>query len=138
MTVVLDTSALLALAVDGPQRRVVLEALGAGRANDEVWAASAMALTEALPAIDRLTDEPIFRLDLEDAIRHTWDHLHVVPVDQRCLDRAASLARTQPVRLSDAIHFAAAERLPGPIRFVTFDPAHIGTAMGIGFDVVST
>ena len=134
MTVVLDTSALLALAVDGPQRRVVLEALGA----DHVWAASAMALTEALPAIDRLTDEPILRLDLEDAIRHAWDHLHVVPVDQRCLDRAAALARTQPVRLSDAIHFAAAERLPAPIRFVTFDPAHIGTAMGMGFEVLSS
>ena len=72
-----------------------------------------MALTEALPAIDRLTDEPILRLDLEDAIRLVWDHLHVVPVDQRCLDRAAALARTQPVRLTDAIHFAAAERLPG-------------------------
>jgi predicted nucleic acid-binding protein len=138
MTVVLDTSALLALAVDGPQRKVVLDALNEGRARDEVWAASAMALTEALPAIDRLTDEAILRLDLEDAIRHAWDHLHVVPVDQRCLDRAAALARTQPVRLSDAIHFAAAERLPGPIRFVTFDPAHIGTAMGMGFDVTST
>ena len=130
MTVVLDTSALLALAVDGPQRKVVLDALNEGRARDEVWAASAMALTEALPAIDRLTDEAILRLDLEDAIRHAWDHLHVVPVDQRCLDRAAALARTQPVRLSDAIHFAAAERLPGPIRFVTFDPAHIGIRPG--------
>ena len=31
MTVVLDTSALLALAVDGPQRRVVLDALDSGR-----------------------------------------------------------------------------------------------------------
>ena len=134
MTVVLDTSALLAIAVEGPQRRVALDALD----SDDVWAASAMALTEALPAIDRLTDEPILRLDLEDAIRHTWDHLHVVPVDPQCLDRAAALARSQPVRLSDAIHFAAAERLPGPIRFVTFDPAHIGVAMGLGFDVVST
>lgn len=138
MTVVLDTSALLALAVDGLQRRVVLDALDAARSADEIWAASAMALTEALPAIDRLTDEPILRLDLEDAIRHTWDHLHVVPVDQQCLDRAAALARAQPVRLSDAIHFAAAERLPDPIRFITFDPAHIGVAMGLGFDVVSS
>jgi hypothetical protein len=133
MTVVLDTSALLALGVDGPQRATALDALG----DDLVWAASAMALTEALPAIDRLTDEPVLRLDLEDAIRLVWDHLHVVPVDQRCLDRAASLARSQPVRLSDAIHFAAAERLPAPIRFVTFDPAQIGVALGLGFDVVS-
>lgn len=134
MTVVLDTSALLAVAVEGTQRTMALTALDA----DAVWAASAMALTEALPAIDRLTDERILRLDLEDAIRRTWDHLHVVQVDQRCLDRAAALARSQPVRLSDAIHFAAAERLPGPIRFVTFDPAQIGVALGLGFEVVSS
>jgi predicted nucleic acid-binding protein len=134
MTVVLDTSALLALATDGTQRGVVVDAI----ASDPIWAASAMALTEALPAIDRLTDEPELRADLEDAIRLIWDHLHIVPVDQRCLDRAAGLARTQPVRLSDAIHFAAAERLPDPIRFVTFDPAHITVALGLGLDVVST
>jgi predicted nucleic acid-binding protein len=134
MTVVLDTSALLALGVDGPLRATTLSAL----ADDGVWAASAMALTEALPAIDRLTDEPILRLDLEDAIRRVWDHLHVVPVDQRCLDRAAGLARSQPVRLSDALHFAAAERLPQPLRFVTFDPVQIGVALGLGFEVVSS
>ena len=134
VTVMLDTSALLALAVDGPQRATVLDALDA----DPVWAASAMALTEALPGVDRLTDESILRADLEDALRLVWDHLHIVPVDQRCLDRAAALARTQPVRLSDSIHFAAAERLPRPIRFVTFDPAQIGIALGLDFDVIST
>lgn len=142
MTIVLDTSALLALAVDGRQRGTVIEALtgghGTGPTSSEVWAASAMALTEALPAIDRLADAAFLRLDLEDAIRRVWDHLHVVPVDQRCLDGAAALARSQPVRLTDAIHFAAARRLPAPIRFVTFDPAHIGVAMGLGFEVVST
>lgn len=134
MTVALDTSALLALAVEGVQRRVVLDALD----GDDVWAASALALTEALPTIDRLTDEVVLRGDLEDAIRLAWDHLHVVPVDQRCLDRAARLARDQPLRLVSAIHLAAADRLPSPVTFVTFDPAQIPIAMGIGFDVVST
>lgn len=134
MTVVLDTSALLAIAVEGPTRAITLEALD----SDPVWAASALALTEALPAIDRLTDQAILRLDIEDAVRLVWDHLHLVPVDQRCLDRAARLARSQPVRLTDAIHFAAAERLPAPIRFVTFDAAHIGVALGLGFDVISS
>ena len=134
MTLVLDTSALLALVVDGQQRAIVLDALD----SDPVWCASALALTEALPAIDRLTDESILRTDLEDAVRLAWDHVHVVPVDQRCLDRAASLSRLQPVRLTDAIHFAASERLPGPVRFVTFDPAQIGVALGLGFDVVSS
>jgi predicted nucleic acid-binding protein len=134
VTVVLDTSALVALAVDGPQRAVVLEALD----RDPIWCASAMALTEALPTIDRLTDEAVLRSDLEDAIRLIWDHLHVVPLDQRCLDGAASLARTQPVRLTDAVHLTAAARLPPPVSFVTFDPAQIGVALGRGFDVIST
>jgi predicted nucleic acid-binding protein len=134
MSVVLDTSALLALAVDGPQRAVVLDALD----RDPIWCASAMALTEALPAIDRLTDEPVLRADLEDAIRLAWDHLHVVPLDQRCLDLAAGLARAQPVRLTDAVHLAAAARLPSPVSFVTFDPAQIGVALGMGFDVASS
>lgn len=134
MTLALDTSALLAIAVDGDQRAVVLDALD----DDPVWCASALALTEALPAIDRLVDENVLRADLEDAVRLAWDYLHVVPVDQRCLDRAAALSRLQPVRLTDAIHLAAAERLPRPVRFVTFDPAQIGVALGLGLDVVST
>jgi uncharacterized protein len=134
MTLALDTSALLAVVVDGAQRAVVLQALVA----DPVWSASALALTEALPAIDRLTDEAVLRADLEDAVRLTWDHLHVVPLDQRCLDRAAALAREQPLRLTSAIHLAAAERLPAPVRFVTFDPGQIGVALGLGLDVVSS
>jgi hypothetical protein len=134
MTLALDTSALLAIAVEGDLRAIVLDAL----ATDALWCASALALTEALPAIDRLTDESIFRSDLEDSIRLAWDHIHVVPIDQRCLDRAATLSREQPVRLTDAIHFAAAERLPSPVRFVTFDPAQIGVALGLGFEVVSS
>lgn len=133
MTIFLDTSALLAAAVDGPQRQVVLDALD----RDATWVASALALTEALPAIDRLTDEPVLRADLEDAIRLIWDHLHVVPVDQRCLERAANLSRLQPLRLTDAIHLAAAERLPARVHFVTFDPAQIAVADGAGFDVMS-
>lgn len=134
MTLAFDTSALLALAIDGQHRRVVLDAMS----DDVTWCASALALAEAVPAIDRLTDDPVLRADLEDVIRLTWDHLHVVPVDQRCLDRAAVLARQQPVRIADAIHLAAAERLPRPVSFATFDPAQIGVAIGLGLDVVST
>jgi predicted nucleic acid-binding protein len=128
-----DTSALLALAIEGDQREV---AIGAFR-TAEMVASSALALTEAMPAIDRITDEGVLRLDLEDGVRRVWDHLHVVPVDQRCLDRAAALSRTQPVRLTDAIHLAAAERLPRPLRFVTFDPVQLGVADSLGFEVVS-
>jgi predicted nucleic acid-binding protein len=134
MTALLDTSALLAAVVDGRDRRLVLETVAA---HTGAAYASALALTEALAGIDRLTDTPIVRADLEDAIRRLWDHLHVVPVDQRCLDDASQLARERPVRLSDAIHFAAALRLPAPVTFVTTDPAHLAAAIGVGLAVVA-
>ena len=134
MTLYIDSSALVARHVDGPARRVSTDALG--QSGD--WCTSALALTEALALIDRLTDEDVLRRDLEDLVRLDWDRLHVVPVDQLCLDRAAALARAQPVRLADAIHLAAADRLPRPVTFLTFDPAQIPVALSLGFNVVST
>ncbi|CAB4803568.1 unannotated protein [freshwater metagenome] len=134
MTLYADASALVARHLDVPARAVALEAF----ANNAVWCASAMALTEALALIDRLTDDLDVREQVEDLVRLDWDRLHLVPVDQRCLDRAAVLAREQPLRLSDAIHLAAADRLPRPLAFLTFDPAQIPVALSLGFDVVST
>jgi glyoxylase-like metal-dependent hydrolase (beta-lactamase superfamily II) len=37
-----------------------------------------------------------------------------------------------------AIHLAAADRLPRPVGFITFDPQQIPVALGLGFDVVSS
>lgn len=134
MTVVLDTSALVALHISGPARNITQEKLN----SDPHWCASAIALTEALAVIDRLTEEPILRSDLEDSIRHTWDYIAVVPLDQRCLDDASHLVREQPLHISDALHLAAAQRLPQPVSFVTFDPAQIPVALSLGFEVVSS
>ena len=133
MTVVLDTSALVALHVGGSMRTITHDALLA----DSDWCASALALSEALTVNDRLTEETNIRTDLEDEIRHTWDYIAVVPVDQRCLDDATHLVREQPLHISDAIHLAAAQRLPQPIRYVTFDPAQIPVALSLGFEVIS-
>ena len=134
MTLVLDTSALVARHLAVPARSVAVEAMAA----DPAWCASALALTEALVLIDRLTDEPELRRELEDAVRLDWDRIAVVPLDAACLDRAADLARLQPLRLSDSLHLAAADRLPRPLRFLTFDPGQIPVALALGFDVVST
>lgn len=131
MTVFFDTSAVVALHVDGPSRKVAVAALR------DATVVSALALTEALALVTRLTDEPVLQADLEDAIRLQWDRYAVVPVDQRCLDRAAQLMRDQPLRLADALHLAAADRLPRPVTFVTFDPTQIPVALGLGFEVVS-
>lgn len=133
MALALDTTALLARYLDGPARPVVLAAM----ANDHDWCASALALTEALSLVDRLGDDPSRTDDLRRAIRDDWERIHVVPLDHRCLDRATELGRTQPVRTVDALHLAAADRLPRPVRFVTFDPAQIPVAVSLGFDVIS-
>ena len=130
----LDTSALLAIATDTAGRDAILTAFDCA----DVVAASGLALTEALPALDRLTDERYARVDLEDAVRLTWDYLHIVPLDARCPERAATLARERPLRLSDAIHFAAADRLPSNLTYATLDPNQIPTALDLGYEVLST
>lgn len=131
MSVFFDTSAVVALHVESPLRRLAHEALATPTC------VSALALTEALALLPKLTDETLLQADLEDAIRLQWDRYAVVPVDQRCLDRAGELLREQPLRLADALHLAAADRLPRPVTYVTFDPAQIPVALSLGFDVVS-
>ena len=134
MTVFLDSSALLSVAIESRGRQVVIDTLD----SDGQWCASALALSETLALIPRLTDEEILQDDVEDAVRLLWDRLHIVPVDQLCLDRAAMIAREQPVHINDAIHLAAADRLPRPLKFVTFDPAQIPVALSMGYYVVSS
>lgn len=130
MTLVLDTTALLALHISCAQRQVVVDAMH----DDPTWCASAMALAECLAGIDRLTEEPVLRDELEDSLRRTWDYVHVVPVDQRCIDEASLISRAQPVSLGSALHLAAVQRLPGPISLVTFDPGQITVALGMNSD----
>lgn len=134
MTLALDTSALLGRYLSGPHRAVVLAAM----ARDEVWCASALARAEALGMVDRVCDLPTDSDAVRRALRDDWERIHVVPLDQRCLDRATELTREQPLRTVDALHLAAADRLPRPVTFCTFDPRQIPVALALGFNVAST
>ena len=134
MTVALDSSGLLARFLTGAAG----DAARAATAADPDWCASALALTEALMVVDQLDADPSEREQLRRALRDDWERVHVVPVDGRCLDRAAELGRTQPLRTVDAIHLAAADRLPRPVTYVTFDPRQIPVALALGFAVAST
>ena len=134
MTLALDTTALLARYLEGPFQPVIHEAMEA----DRDWCASGLALTEAMMLVDRLGDDPTRTDELRGAIRDDWSRIAVIPLDQRCLDRAAELGRTQPVRTIDALHLAAADRLPKPLTYATFDPAQIPVALSLGFEIVST
>jgi predicted nucleic acid-binding protein len=130
----LDSSALLARYLGGPARQVVLDAMAA----DDDWCASALALSEVLALAERAASLESERDAIRRAVRDDWERINVVPIDQVCLDRAAEIGRTQPVRTVDAIHLAAADRLPRPVTFCTFDPRQIPVAISLGFDVAST
>ena len=134
MTLVLDTSALLARFVDGPERAVVLAAMEA----DRDWCACALALAEALMLAERVTGDGHQADELRRALRDDWERIAVVPLDDACLDRASELGRLHPLRTVDALHLAAADRLPRPVRYCTFAPDQIPVALALGFDVVST
>jgi hypothetical protein len=56
----------------------------------------------------------------------------VVPVDDLCLARAVEIGCEHRVRTLDAVHLAAAERLPPPVRFLTFDARQGGAAQALG------
>lgn len=133
MTVFLDSSALVSLHIDSAARQIVMDALNA----DTTWVSCSHALGEAISASSRLTDEAVLVRHFEDMIRHTWDFLHVVPLDQALLDQATSLCQQQPVGFSTALHLSAAARLPGRTRYVTFDASQIPVALSFGFEVVS-
>ena len=133
MTLFLDSSGLVARHIDFPGRAAVLDACAA----DADWCASSVALTEALVLAERLSDDTSERDALRRALRADWDRLAIVPVDQPCLDRATELAAGHPLRIVDALHLAAADRLPRPVTYATFDDHQIPVALALGFDVVS-
>jgi uncharacterized protein len=133
MTLALDTTALLAWHTDHPAHDLVAEAM----ADDRDWCASALALAESMALVDRLTADPDAADTLRRSLRDTWGRMAIVPVDAMCLEHASELARLHPLRLADAIHLAAASRLPRPIRFATLDYHQIPVAESLGFEVLS-
>ncbi|HEX5366543.1 MAG TPA: type II toxin-antitoxin system VapC family toxin [Acidimicrobiales bacterium] len=133
MTVFLDTSALVRRYVHGPDRPLVVEAMAA----DPVWCASALCRPEAMLALHRLSVTPNQHERLWSRLRADWDAFVVVPVDDRCLAHAVEVGATYGLRTVDAVHLAAADRLPRPVTYLTYDRHQIPAAAGLGFEVRS-
>ena len=113
-----DTSAWLARYLDSDARPVTVEAMK----RHPKWCASSLVLAETL----------------EDQMRSDWDRVHQIPVDHRCLTAATLIARQHPARMIDALHLAAADRLPRPVNFLTHEPTQIPVALALGYKVIST
>lgn len=133
MTLAVDASALVKRYLHEPGRDLVLEAMAA----DDVWCASELCRTEALLVLHRIASGPRQANALARSFRDDWDGFNVVPVDDRCLARAADLGVEFGLRTVDAVHLAAADRLPRPTHFLTFDRHQIPGALAIGLQVIS-
>ena len=133
MTLYVDTSALVRRYLHDRHRPLVLDAMAA----DEAWCASALVRTEAQLALHRAAVSSRQQAELWSALRYEWDAFWVVPIDDRCTARAVEIGATYGLRLVDAIHLAAADRLPGPVCYLTFDRRQIPAAAALGFEVIS-
>lgn len=129
----IDTSALVRRYVRSAGHGLVTEAM----ADDDVWCASALARAETLQALHQVAVSTRQHDALWQSLRGDWDAFHVVPIDDRCLAHAVEIGSSFRVRSVDAIHLAAADRLPKPIRYLTFDRRQIPAAAALGFEVVA-
>ena len=133
MTLFVDTSALVRRYVHDRHREVVLAAMDEA----DAWCASALARTEAQLVLHRASVTGRQQASLWRALRDEWEAFWVVPLDDRGMARAVEIGATFGVRIVDAIHLAAADRLPRPVRYLTFDRQQIPAADALGFEVVS-
>lgn len=131
MTLILDTSALLKRYLDEDGTEVVLDLMSA----DDEWCASALALAEAHITLCHTGLDSTEVAQAHAALRDDWLHLLVVPVDDLCLARSREIGCAHMLRTLDAIHLAAAERLPGPARFLTFDRRQRAAAEALGLEL---
>ena len=134
MTLYVDSSALVRRYLRDRPSGVVADAM----ATDEAWGASALARTEAQLALHRAAVSGRQQRELWRELRDEWDAFWVVPMDDRCMARAVEIGATYGVRIVDAVHLAAADRLPGPVRYLTFERQQIPAADGLGFEVISS
>ena len=128
-----DTSALVRRYVRASGHGLVTEAMAEAR----TWCASALARAETLQALHHVAVSQGQHDRLWHALRTDWDRFHVVPLDDRCLARAVEIGATFRVRSVDALHLAAADRLPRPVRYLTFDRRQIPAAAALGLEVVA-
>ena len=128
-----DTSALVRRYLHDRHRGLVLDAMD----GDDAWCASALARAEAQLVLHRSAATGRQQAALWRALRDEWEAFWVVPLDDRGMARAVELGATYGVPMLDAVHLAAADRLPRPLRYLTFERRQIPAAAALGFEVVS-
>ncbi|MBK5231746.1 MAG: type II toxin-antitoxin system VapC family toxin [Thermoleophilia bacterium] len=104
---------------------------------DGDWCGSMLLASESAIAAARnsSSSDELTQVDLR--LTTDLDRFQFVPVDADCLVRAIEIARGRGLRTLDAIHLAAAARLPVDCRFVTFDDQQAKAASEIGIKLLA-
>ncbi len=113
----LDTSALVKRYVEEEGTELVLRLME----ESAEWVVSSLARTETEITLCRLGFDLSGTADVWQRLREDWGRCHVVPVDLACLEAATDIGCRYEVRTLDALHLAAADRLPRPVTMLTFD-----------------
>jgi uncharacterized protein len=127
-----DSSALVKRYVEEPESAEVTAVMDA----ETHWCASDLVRCETTILLARLATSARQAEDLTARFYADWDAFHVVPVDERCLSRAAEIGADFGLRVVDAIHLAAATRLPRPVRLLTLDPRQVLAAVALDLEPV--
>jgi predicted nucleic acid-binding protein len=133
VTLYVDTSALVRRYLHDRHRAMVLDAM----AEDSDWCASALVRSETQLVLHRAAVSARQQAALWAALRDEWEAFWVVPLDDRGMARAVEIGATYGVRIGDAIHLAAADRLPRPVHYLTFERHQLPAALALGFEVIS-
>ena len=131
MIVFVDSSALAARYVDDHRRPAVLRCMDEGP-----WVVSAATRAETALVLRWLATGERQSERFERHLAADWDACHVVPVDERCLRRAAEIGAGFGLPLALAIQLAAADRVPRPVRFLTLDDRLVAPAVALDLEVV--
>jgi len=106
--------------------------------DDSDWVASELARLETRAAICRQGPEGAADSEAQRQLAQDWDRFHSVPIDAACLVSAQEIGCDHRVRTLDAIHLAAAMRMPGDVGFLSFDQRQVEAALKLGLQVLPT
>ena len=130
--IAVDTSALVKKYLDEEHSQWMEDLM----ADDQKWCGSMLLATECPVAVARDVELTDVLNDVDQELTRDLDRFNFIPVDADCLVNAVDIGRAFGPRTLDAIHLAAARRLPDDCRFVTFDERQGEVAESLGLKLL--
>ncbi len=135
---VVDTSALLCRYLSDPRRAAVEQMVGAAR----YPVVTSLARTEVAMGLHlaarRTADVRGMPSAVWAKLAADWSRFWIVDVAVDGVDgvRAAEVGAEYGLNLANALHLVAMDRLPRPVRLLTFDDRQVAAAADLGIEIV--